>query len=155
LTSRLYETMFLLDNQVVREDWTRAKSMVLDVLAKHGAKVHSARRWDERKLAYPIEGRKRATFLLSYFEMENEHLIALRRDLELNERVLRYLVLQVEKLPEGELDKAQAEQAADFVVPAPPADDAPEPERVAPQTKKEGDEEVAVPELDLMAVEES
>lgn len=145
--------MFLLDNQMVREDWNKAKTMVLDLLHKHGAKVLSARRWDERRLAYPIEGRKRATFLLAYFEMANDHLVALRRDLELNERVLRYLVLQVEKLPEGELEKAQAESAADFVVPAPPADDAPDPEKPAPEKRPE--EEVPVPDLDLMAVEEN
>lgn len=153
MTNRLYETMFLLDNQMVREDWGRAKAMVLDLLHKHGAQLKSARRWDERRLAYPIEGRQRATFLLTYFEMGNEHLVALRRDLELNERILRYLMLKVEKVPEGELELAQAENAADFVVPAPPADDAPEPEKPAPERRPE--DEVPVPDLDLMSVEEN
>lgn len=155
MTTRLYESMFLLDNQMVREDWNKAKAMVLDLFTKHGAKVISARRWDERRLAYPIEGRKRATFLIVYAEMGNEHQVALRRDFELNERILRSLLLKVEKMPEGEIEKAQAESASDFVVPAPPPDDAPEPERAPPPRKEGGDEEVPVPEVDLMAVEES
>jgi small subunit ribosomal protein S6 len=153
VTKRLYESMLLLDNQMVREDWGKAKGMVLDLLQKHGAQVKTARRWDERRLAYPIEGRQRATFLLAYIEIGTEHLVALRRDFELNERILRYLLLEVEKLPEGELEKAQAENAADFVVPAPPADDAPEPEKPAPERRAEDD--VPVPDLDLMAVEEN
>lgn len=153
MTTRLYEAMFLLDNQMVREDWNKAKAVALDLFQKHGAKVKTARRWDERKLAYPIQGKKRATFLLAYAEMDNDHLVAFRRDLELSERILRYLLLQVDKLPEGELEKAQAESAADFVVPAPPPDDAPDPEKPAPEKRPEDD--VQVPDLDLMAVEEN
>ena len=39
MTTRLYETMFLLDNQLVREDWSKAKALVTDTLTKHGGKV--------------------------------------------------------------------------------------------------------------------
>lgn len=158
MTTRLYETMFLLDNQLVREDWAKAKAVVTDTLTKHGGKVLSARRWDERRLAYPIQGKRRATFVLTYHEMasENEHGIALRRDLELNERVLRFLMLQVEKMPEGELEKAQAESAADFVVPAPPPDDAPDiVERLPMREEGRRDElDVAVPDLNNLVEEE-
>lgn len=122
----LYEGMFLLDNQVVREDWKTAKEIVTATLEKHGATVHTARRWDERKLAYPIKRKKRATFLLAYYEVEGGAMPALRRDLDLNERVLRYLNLAVDGVPEGEAELAAAENAADFRVPEPPADDAPE-----------------------------
>ena len=121
--SKLYEGMFLLDNQVVRADWGRAKAVVTDHLQKHGAQVVSARRWDERKLAYTIRGKLRATYLLSYFEGGPEAVNSMRRDLELDERVLRYLILGVDALPEGELEKCQAESAADFSVPPPPEDE--------------------------------
>lgn len=154
MTTRLYETMVLLDNQVVREDWSKAKGVVTDLLAKHGAKLHTARRWDEKRLAYPIRGKRRATFLITYFEIGNEHIHALRRDFELNERVLRYLMLRVEKLPEGEAEKAQLEQAADFAVPAPPADDAPDVEKPAPRREGAEELEVPVPDLNNLAVEE-
>jgi small subunit ribosomal protein S6 len=118
--------MFLLDNQVVREDWKKAKGIVTDALKKHGAKVVCARRWDERRLAYPIHRRRRATFCIAYYEMGNAGIGPLRRDLELNENVLRYLILAKESVPAGELDLAAAEDAAGFAVPAPPPDDAPD-----------------------------
>lgn len=120
---KLYEGMFLLDNQVVRADWNAAKAVITGALAKHGAQVKTARRWDERRLAYPIKGRKRATYLLTYFEQGSDGAATLRRDLEIDERVLRYLITGAEDLPEGELEKSQAELEAGFQIPPMPNDD--------------------------------
>ncbi len=124
-----YEGMFLLDNQVVRADWRQAKAMVTDLLAKNGAKVLCARRWDERKLAYPIKGRTRGTYLLAYFEIEGPGLNSVRRDFELDERVLRYLLLKVDAIPAGEMEKAAEEGADGYVVPPPPTDEVTSAER--------------------------
>jgi len=120
---RIYEGMYLLDNAVVREDWGKAKSVVTDVLEKHGARVLSARRWDERRLSYPIGGKNRATFLLAYYHIPAENIPTMRRDFELNETVLRTLDLLVEAVPAEEAELAAKEAAADFKVPTPPDDD--------------------------------
>jgi len=141
--------MFLLDNQVVREDWKKAKAIITDALKKHGANVVCARRFDERRLAYPIRRRRRATYCLAFYEMGSEHLNPLRRDLELNENVLRYLMLAKESVPPAELELAAAEDAADFNVPAPPPDDAPD----APAARRReggepGADETGEPRLD-------
>ena len=131
----LYEGMFLLDNAVVREDWKKAKAVVSDAVAKHGGAVQTSRRFDERRLAYTIRGKNRATYLLAYFEIGGDGLPALRRELELSERVLRYLILRVEQIPGPELELSQAENAEGFVVPTPPQDDVIEPEAAAPVTE--------------------
>lgn len=120
----IYEGMYLLDNEAVRQDWNSAKSIVTSTLEKHGATVHTARRWDERRLAYPIKKRNRATFLLAYFEIPGENIPAMRRDFELNDTVLRSLEMAVPAIPETETELAQAEQSAEFSVPTPPDDDA-------------------------------
>jgi len=121
---KLYEGMFLLDNQVVRADWNAVKTAVTGTLTKHGAKVLTARRWDERRLAYPIGGRKRGTYLLAYFEQDANGTQSVRRDLEIDERVLRYLIQTADGgLPEGELEKSQAELEAGFTLPPMPGDD--------------------------------
>jgi len=120
---RIYEGMFLVDNAVVREGWDKAKSLVTSLLEKHGAKVLSARRWDERRLAYPIGGKNRATFLLAYYNIDVDAIPAMRRDFELNESVLRTMEVVVEAIPESEAEHVAAEGAADFKVPTPPDDD--------------------------------
>ena len=99
--SRLYEGMFVLDNQVVREDWRAAKAIVTGTLEKHGATIKSARRWDERRLAYPIRTKQRGTYFLTYYEIGADEIPTLRRDLDLNEKVMRYLFLKADELPEG------------------------------------------------------
>ena len=152
--ARLYEGMFLLDNQVVREDWTKAKGIVTGTLEKHGGRVISARRWDERKLAYPIRRKNRATYVLAYYELPTDAIPAMRRDFELNERVLRYQMLSRESVPANEAELAAAEQAEGFTVPAPPPDDAPEP---APRRREEApteEREIPVPDLEAAAEEE-
>jgi ribosomal protein S6 len=122
--AHLFEGMFLIDNDRVRDGWSDAKSTVVQLLEKHGATVHTARRWDERALAYPIRGKRRATFLLSYFDAPGENLAALRRELEINDTVLRYLHLSAAEVPEAEREAAALENNEDFLVPPPPSDDA-------------------------------
>ena len=121
--ANIYEGMYLLDNAAVREDWNAAKSIVTGTLEKYGATVLSARRWDERRLAYPIKKKNRATFLLTYFQIPAANIPDMRRDFELNESVLRSLEVVVDEVPESELEFHTQEQSADFAVPTPPDDD--------------------------------
>lgn len=150
--SRIYEIMFLIDNEVVRAGWQQAKSQATALLEKHGGKVLAARRWDERKLAYPIRRRRRGTYLLSYCELGGDGVATLRRELDISEVVLRYLILRVESVPPKELELTRAESAADFRVPEPPQDDAREgvedrraEAAVVEEPPEEATEEVAEP----------
>jgi small subunit ribosomal protein S6 len=122
--SRLYEMMFVIDNNAVRAGWSEAKATVTGLIEKHGGSVKTARRWGERRLAYPIRHRRRGTYLLSYGEIDPAEVAGLRRELDLSETVLRYLVLQAGEIPADELALTQAEAEAGFEVPEPPADDA-------------------------------
>jgi small subunit ribosomal protein S6 len=137
--SQIYEGMFLLDNDVVREGYEGAKALVTGALDKHGATLLSARRWDERRLAYPISGRRRATFLIAYYQIDGGEIPGLRREFDLSEKVLRYLFVSVDEVPEGEVELSQAEGSSDFAVPEPPDDDALDPEPV-PEEGEEGEE---------------
>ena len=121
--AQIYEGMYLLDNAAVREGWDTAKSIVTATLEKYGATILSARRWDERRLSYPIKGKNRATYLLTYYNIPGDSIPAMRRDFELNESVLRSLELAVEEIPESEAEHVTAEGAEDFKVPTPPDDD--------------------------------
>ncbi|MEZ5980466.1 MAG: 30S ribosomal protein S6 [Planctomycetota bacterium] len=122
--SNLYEGMFLIDNDLVRAGWSDAKAVVTNVLTKHGGAVRSARRWDERALAFPVGGRRRGTYVISYVELPSDAMPSLTRDLEITEGIMRYMIVRTDAMPESEQELATAEQSADFAVPPPPADDA-------------------------------
>ena|SRR5688572_4372077 len=118
--TRTYECMCLLDNREVRKGWQPLKDAVNGLFTKHGAQVLGSRRWDERRLTYPIKGQQRATYLLTYFKTDTQGLGALRRDLQFNEAVLRSIVLDCPTVPESAFEPEAA-----FDVNAIPSDDAP------------------------------
>lgn len=136
--TRLYEGMFLIDNDVVRADWQQAKKSLAEVLAKNGGELETARRWDERRLSYPIKKKNRATFLLTYFQLPNDAMPGLVRDLEIGDQTLRHLIVAVEAVPEDERMLAAEEDSTDFVVPEPPADDAVEAPKAAEDDESGG-----------------
>jgi len=122
--TRIYECMFLLDNDVVRAGWKEAKAYVTAIVEKYEGKVCSARRWDERRLSYPIRRKNRATFLLTYCEFPNTAIQELRRELDLSETIMRYLILSAEAVPETEIELTREESGDEFEIPEVPADDA-------------------------------
>lgn len=112
--------MVLLDNREVRKGWQPLKDAVTGMFTKHGAKILSSRRWDERRLAYPIKGQQRGTFLLMYVSVDTQNLGGIRRDLQFNESLLRSLIVECAEVPQGAYEPEAA-----FDVNAIPADDAP------------------------------
>lgn len=90
-----YEGMFVLDSAKVAVNWDESVKTVHDILAKHNAEIVASRQWDERRLAYPVEGHKKGTYLLTFFRAEGENLKEIEADCRLSELVLRDLILKV------------------------------------------------------------
>jgi len=115
--------MVLLDNREVKQGWEPLKETVAGMFSKHGAELLSARRWDERRLAYPIRGQIRGTYLLLYYKGEPTQNPGIRRELDLSETVLRHMTSVCEEVP-GEAFEPEAEfdlesiPAADETAPA-------------------------------------
>ena len=122
--------MCLLDNREVRKGWDSLKDAIAGLFTKHGAKVLSNRRWDERRLAYPIDGQIRATYLLLYFSMDTQAIPALRRDLQFSEPMLRYMITDCVEVPADAY-----EPEAEFDINSIPEDEAPKVEAAAPKVE--------------------
>ncbi len=90
-----YEGMFVLDSAKVAVNWDDSVKAVHDILAKHNAEIVASRQWDERRLAYPVEGHKKGTYFLAFFRAEGESLKEIEADCRLSEVVLRDLILKV------------------------------------------------------------
>jgi small subunit ribosomal protein S6 len=88
-----YEAMFLFDN-TVGFDWPAVEQEVRRLCGRIGAELHVCVKFDERKLAYEISGRKRGTYVLTYFDAPPERIGELERDARLSEAILRTLVLR-------------------------------------------------------------
>jgi small subunit ribosomal protein S6 len=90
-----YEGMFLLDSSKVAVSWDNTVQHVHDILTKHKAEIVASRQWDERRLAYPVEGHKKGTYLLTYFRTDGSELKEIVDDCHLSDVILRELILKV------------------------------------------------------------
>jgi len=95
LSVNTYEAMFLLDSAKVAVDWEGSLHQVHEILTKHQAEIVASRQWDERRLAYPVEGHKKGTYLLAYFRADGSHVADIRHDCQLSDLVLRELILKI------------------------------------------------------------
>jgi len=92
----VYEGMFILEPGRYSRDPGAVTQQVADLIGQQGGTILAARLWDERKLAYPIKGHKKGIYWLTYFTMPGDGLTALERQCEINEDILRKLVLLVD-----------------------------------------------------------
>src|SRR3954451_11452436 len=87
--------MFLLDSTKVAVSWDESVKHVHDILTKHESEIVASRQWDERRLAYTVDGHKKGTYLLTYFKTDGTHLKEIVADCRLSDVILRELVLKV------------------------------------------------------------
>ena len=84
-----YELTFL-----VKDD-TELKNVKALVESFKG-KISKEEKWGERTLAYPIDKNHTAVFYNYYIEIDKSEVLSFKNKLNLNEKVLRYLLLSKE-----------------------------------------------------------
>jgi small subunit ribosomal protein S6 len=86
--------MFVLDDSRSNNNWDGVLREVRGLLERRGAEIFTCERWDERRLAYRINGRNRGVYLLTKFTAPAEAVQDIKRDAEMNDTILRLLVIR-------------------------------------------------------------
>lgn len=105
-TPVLYEALFLVSQTALASDSEGTVAHVKEMLDRAEAETLDLRQWDERKLAYPVEGQKRGTFLIAYFKARPTQIANIERDCNLSEQVLRVMFVRADYMGEVELNLA-------------------------------------------------
>src|SRR5438105_1566127 len=87
--------MFLLDSAKVAVSWDDTVQHIHNILTKHQSEIMASRQWDERRLAYPVDGHKKGTYLLTYFKADGSNLKEIADDCHLSDVIIRELILKV------------------------------------------------------------
>jgi small subunit ribosomal protein S6 len=95
--------MFVMDNRQANRDWDGSLEKLKSMLTKHGAELVRAEKWGERKLAYEMQGRRRGTYMLMYFNATGTAVNQIYRECELSDLMLRALIIKIEKMPPEEM----------------------------------------------------
>ncbi len=99
---RQYEAMCVFD-PTVAADFHHVEAEIDRLMKRAEAQVIVSKKWDERKLAYEIQGRKRGCYVLTYFRADPSKIVGLQRDIELSEAILRGLILSAEGMTEEQM----------------------------------------------------
>jgi len=108
ITIRQYEGMFLFP-QSVTADLEAASAHVRESITRHGGEIVSLVKWDERRLAYDIQGNKRGVYFLAYFTAPTSAIASIERDCNLSERMLRALLIRADHLSMEQMQDAEGQ----------------------------------------------
>lgn len=89
--TKTYELVVLFSSDLTESDFQAAQASLQDLLKKHTAEVTSTEVWGKRVLAYPINKKTEAYYVLNVFTLEPEKLLAFDVDLRLMPNVIRLL----------------------------------------------------------------
>lgn len=92
----VYEGMFILDSNRYSRDQAGVSGQIPEMIQKLGGEMLASRLWEERRLAYPIDGHRKGAYWLTYFKLESDQLTGLNRQCQLSESILRTLFLKVD-----------------------------------------------------------
>jgi len=136
--------MYVVRPEVTDEGLRALMGRVGDTIAQIGASIDLHEVWDRRPLAYPIDGCTRGIYCICYFNAESRALEDLRRELELEEGILRHMIVvanpQAIWRPVGPEEAAPAQGEEPAEVEEEEGGEAAEAEREAPAEEPEGED---------------
>ena len=113
----VYEGMFILDSNRYARDPNGIANTLSGMVEGLGGEMLASRLWEERRLAYPINGQRKGTYWLTYFHLESTKLSNLHRSCQLDENIMRVLFLKIDpriadhlvQLARGEVPQSEPE----------------------------------------------
>jgi small subunit ribosomal protein S6 len=88
--------MYILDANRYSRDQAAVSGQIPEMIQKLGGEILASRLWEERRLAYSIDGHRKGTYWLTYFKLDSGQLTPLNRQCQLSESILRTLFLKVD-----------------------------------------------------------
>jgi small subunit ribosomal protein S6 len=142
-----YELMVIFSPNLTEEEEKARVGQVQELLTGQKAEIHLSDHWGKRKLAYPIKKQRQGYYDWYYFEMDPSHVAEVDRKLKMDEQVLRFMMLKMEKIQVSNLHRevARRKEAANAPEPAPVEE--------TPQAPTVAAEETPQPQPEAAAVE--
>jgi len=122
--TQLYETTFIVNASLDDSQTDAVIGRVQDVIVKNGGTVNALNKWGRKRLSYSINKKTNGFYVNIEFTAPGTLMAPMERSFQLDEMILRFLILRLDKKALAARAKAQAAAAA-----PPPAEPAPVPAR--------------------------
>jgi small subunit ribosomal protein S6 len=96
LATNVYEGLFILDSNRYSRDAGGVSGQIGEIVQKQGGEMLASRLWEERRLAYPIDGHRKGTYWLVYFKLDSRKITSIEREFRISDSILRSLILKVD-----------------------------------------------------------
>ena len=93
----LYESVVIARQEISAEQVEKLADEIDLILKNNEGRTEKRENWGLRTLAYKIKKNRKGHYLLFNYECEPDAVIELERQLRLNEDVLRYLTIKIDK----------------------------------------------------------
>ncbi|CBI76228.1 30S ribosomal protein S6 [Bartonella clarridgeiae 73] len=93
----LYEHVFLARQDIAPQRIDELLETYKGVIEAHGGKVGRIENWGLRSLAYRIRKNRKAYYVLMNIDAPAAAIVELERQMRINEDILRYMTIRVEK----------------------------------------------------------
>ncbi|HEY4611941.1 MAG TPA: 30S ribosomal protein S6 [Bacteroidota bacterium] len=135
---RIYETTFIVNAGLDDPQIDVVIEKTKEVLVKNGAEVRDLLKWGRKRFAYPIKKKNNGFYTVIEFSAQGDVIAKLERHYQLDENIIRYLTIQLDKKAlkakaAAEASKEPAAVAPVAAVAAVAAAPTPEPVPAAPK----------------------
>jgi len=93
---RKYEIGFMLNPEISEEEVKKISDNFLEIIKKAKGKVENVDEWGRRPLAYPIQKHNEGIYTFVNTEAEGTLVAEIERRLNLNEKVMRFVILRLD-----------------------------------------------------------
>jgi len=94
---RTYESVVVIDSLIKSEEINAIIEKIERIISNNGGKILEIDRWGKRRLAYEIKKRQYGYYVDFIFEAPSNLINVLERDYGLDENILRYLTVHLNK----------------------------------------------------------
>lgn len=105
---KIYQTIVIIDSLLKSEEIDAIIEKILRIINNNGGKVANVNRWEKKRLAYEIKKRQYGYYVEIDFEAPGNLVKTLERDYRLDENILRYITVHLDKKALAHLEKQQS-----------------------------------------------
>ena len=98
-----YELLYLVTTEVPETELETIQKEITGLITGGKGTATKQEAWGRRKLTYPINKENYGFYMLVEFDIEGAELFEIRKKLELNPRIARYMLLEKKPMSEREL----------------------------------------------------
>ncbi|MCD6525852.1 MAG: 30S ribosomal protein S6 [Desulfuromonas sp.] len=93
---RTYETIFIVNPQIVGDEYTAVVDKFKGVLTDQDAEILKVDEWGTKRLAYPVKKHEQGTYVLVNFNAENVVIKEFERRMRLDDAIIKFQTLILE-----------------------------------------------------------